>query len=170
MVGLHHWFNGHEFGWTVGDGEGQGGLACLVHRVAKSWTQLGHQTTTAQTSLVPHLFKGISHQRHSPLLWNTTLRCSDALKALMHHQLLREVLMLQQAGDCPDVLWWWYPVKTENVFVRTYKILSGGLPWWLSGEDSACRCRRHSFDSWSGKIPHAEEQLSPWATATEPVL
>ena len=24
--------------------------------------------------------------------------------------------------------------------------------------------------SWSGKIPHATEQLSPWATATEPVL
>ena len=24
--------------------------------------------------------------------------------------------------------------------------------------------------SWSGKIPHAAEQLSPWAMATEPVL
>ena len=28
MVGWHHWFNGHEFGWTPGDGEGQGGLVC----------------------------------------------------------------------------------------------------------------------------------------------
>ena len=27
MVGSHHWFNGHEPGWTPGDGEGQGGLA-----------------------------------------------------------------------------------------------------------------------------------------------
>ena len=25
-------------------------------------------------------------------------------------------------------------------------------------------------DPWSGKIPHATEQLSPFATATEPVL
>ena len=26
------------------------------------------------------------------------------------------------------------------------------------------------FDSWSGKIPHAAEQLSMWVTTTEPVL
>ena len=113
--------------------------------------KVGHNLATEQqphsTSLVPHLFKSVSHQRHSPLLWNTTLRCSDALKALMHHQLLQEVLMLLQASDCPDVLWWWHPVKGENVFVRTYKILSGGLPWWLSGKDSACHCKTHSFDS-----------------------
>ena len=28
MVGWHHRFNGHEFGWTPGVGDGQGGLAC----------------------------------------------------------------------------------------------------------------------------------------------
>ena len=28
MVGWHHWLNVHEFGWTPGVGEGQGGLAC----------------------------------------------------------------------------------------------------------------------------------------------
>ena len=28
MVGWHHWLNGHEFEQTLGDGEGQGGLAC----------------------------------------------------------------------------------------------------------------------------------------------
>ena len=27
-----------------------------------------------------------------------------------------------------------------------------------------------TFDFWSGKIPHAEEQLSLWAITTEPVL
>ena len=27
MVGQHHQLNGHEFGWTQGDGDGQGGLA-----------------------------------------------------------------------------------------------------------------------------------------------
>ena len=26
MVGWHHRLNGHEFGWTLGDGDGQGGL------------------------------------------------------------------------------------------------------------------------------------------------
>ena len=28
MVGWHHRFNGHELGQTLGDGEGQGRLAC----------------------------------------------------------------------------------------------------------------------------------------------
>ena len=27
MVGWHHLLNGHEFGWTPGIGDGQGGLA-----------------------------------------------------------------------------------------------------------------------------------------------
>ena len=28
MAGWHHWFNGHEFEWTQGTGDGQGGLVC----------------------------------------------------------------------------------------------------------------------------------------------
>ena len=28
MVGCHHRFNGHEFGWTLRFGDGQGGLSC----------------------------------------------------------------------------------------------------------------------------------------------
>ena len=28
MVGWHHWLDGHEFEQTLGDSEGQGGLAC----------------------------------------------------------------------------------------------------------------------------------------------
>ena len=43
-----------------------------------------------------------------------------------------------------------------------------GLPWWLSGWESACQCRGHGFKPCSGKIPHAVEQLGPWATTTEP--
>ena len=28
MAGRHHWLDGHEFEWTLGVGDGQGGLAC----------------------------------------------------------------------------------------------------------------------------------------------
>ena len=35
MVGWHHWLNGHEFGWTLGVGDEQGGLVCC-----RSW---GHK-------------------------------------------------------------------------------------------------------------------------------
>ena len=27
------------------------------------------------------------------------------------------------------------------------------LPWWLSGKEPACQCRRHGFDPWVGKTP-----------------
>ena len=42
-----------------------------------------------------------------------------------------------------------------------------GLPWWLSGKESTCQCRKHKFDPWSRKTPHAAEQLSPCATKRE---
>ena len=47
-------------------------------------------------------------------------------------------------------------------------IIIRGLPWWHSGWESACQCRGHGFEPWSGRIPHAAEQLGPWATSTEP--
>ena len=33
----HHQFSGHELGWTLEDGEGQGGLACCGPRGQKEW-------------------------------------------------------------------------------------------------------------------------------------
>ena len=40
MVGWHHWLNGHGFGWTLGVGDGQGGLACYG-----SWDRKESDTT-----------------------------------------------------------------------------------------------------------------------------
>ena len=37
MVGWHHQLNGHEFEWTVGDGEGQGSLVCCSPWGRKKW-------------------------------------------------------------------------------------------------------------------------------------
>ena len=34
MVGWHHRLDEHGFGWTAGVGDGQGGLAAVVHGVA----------------------------------------------------------------------------------------------------------------------------------------
>ena len=50
--------------------------------------------------------------------------------------------------------------------------LAPGLFWWLSGKEpmSLCQCRRHRFNPWSGKIPHAAGQLSPCTTTIKPVL
>jgi len=40
MVGWHHWLSGHGFGWTLGVGDGQGGLACF-----SSWGRKESDTT-----------------------------------------------------------------------------------------------------------------------------
>ena len=40
MGGWHHWLNGHEFGWTLEVGDGQGGLACC-----SSWGRKELDTT-----------------------------------------------------------------------------------------------------------------------------
>ena len=53
-------------------------------------------------------------------------------------------------------------------YTRLFKKVRLGLPWWRSGWESACQCRGHGFEPWSGKIPHAAEQLGPWAATTEP--
>ena len=44
MVGWHHRLDGHEFGWTLGVGDGQGGLACCSPWVTKSQTWLSDWT------------------------------------------------------------------------------------------------------------------------------
>ena len=40
MVGWHHRLNGHEFGQTLGDSEGQGSLSCC-----SLWDRSGSDTT-----------------------------------------------------------------------------------------------------------------------------
>ena len=64
-------------------------------------------------------------------------------------------------------------IQTQKIFnVQLLSLTSKkcllGLPWWRSGGESACQCRGHGFEPWSGKIPHAAEQLGPWGTTTEP--
>ena len=38
-------------------------------------------------------------------------------------------------------------------FFLTTGFFYDGLPWWLRGRESTCRCRRCRLDSWVGKIP-----------------
>ena len=61
-------------------------------------------------------------------------------------------------------------LEFSNKFSKAagYKINTQGLPWWHSGWESACQCRGHRFEPWSGRIQHAAEWLGPWATTTEP--
>ena len=54
MVGWHHWLNGHEFEQALGDGEGQGSLACC-----SSWDCKESDTTEQLNNnmkIKPYLF------------------------------------------------------------------------------------------------------------------
>ena len=59
---------------------------------------------------------------------------------------------------------------TDTERWESLKRANAELPWRSSGKESTCWCGRPGFDPLSGKIPHAEEQLSPWTAAAEPTL
>ena len=56
-----------------------------------------------------------------------------------------------------------------NMEKTNFKFLTLELPWWLNSKESTCQRRRHQFDPYSGKTPHAAEQLS-LCTTIDPVL
>ena len=61
----HHWLNGHEFEWTLGVGDGQGGLACcnswghkesdMTERL--NWTELFVSCLLPTFVLPPRIFR-----------------------------------------------------------------------------------------------------------------
>ena len=60
MAGWHHWLDGHEFEWTLGVGDGQGGLACC-----DSWG-CKESDTTEQLNWTEHTYRGLlcNHLKH----------------------------------------------------------------------------------------------------------
>ena len=62
MVGSHHRFNGHGFGWTLGVGDGQGGLVCCSpwgHKESDTTERLNRLTILLILSVFPphYVFK-----------------------------------------------------------------------------------------------------------------
>ena len=47
---------------------------------------------------------------------------------------------------------WLFPL-TQHSWHSTPVIVPFPLPWWLSGKESTCQCRRGRFNPWVGKIP-----------------
>ena len=50
----------------------------------------------------------------------------------------------------------WTPKEVPKL-LDIFKKQHHKLPWWLSGKESACQCRRHGLDPQSRKTPHAAE-------------
>ena len=96
-----------------------------------------------------------------------SLRASERslLNMSVHCVIHREILASHKMS--PELNNFLQDVVNIINHIRVYAL---GLPWWLSGKESACQCRRHRFDPLSGRIPQATEWLSPCATTIEPVL
>ena len=66
-------------------------------------------------------------------------RSGDAAKPLTVHRVVRSAAIEKPWLDRYRDRWILIHIK--------------GLPWWLSGKEPACQCRRHGFHLWVGKIP-----------------
>ena len=75
MAGWHHRLSGHEFGWTPGVGDGQGGLACWGSWGGKSqtwlsnWTELSMALPIRAKHSFPHSQSFPSGSFHKPLIF-----------------------------------------------------------------------------------------------------
>ena len=74
MAGWHHQLNGHEFGWTPGVGDGQGGLVCC-----NSWGRK-ESDTTEQLNCTELNWTGVSE-------WVSEWSCSVMSDSLQPHGL-----------------------------------------------------------------------------------
>ena len=86
------------------------------------------------------------------------------LSARARQDIYTQKLLLEICGPCHYL---------ESHFVlcdRRVSKIYRGPPWWLSGKESTYQWRRHGFDPWSGKIPYAVEELTPYATTSKLVL
>jgi len=62
MAGWHHWLDGHEFKWTSGVGNGQGGLACCdswgckqLDTTELNWTEMNLHISMLFSQVTPPL-------------------------------------------------------------------------------------------------------------------
>ena len=67
---------------------------------------------------------------------------------------------------------WLHGENFIKLRISTYQEWMKGLPWWFTGKESACQCRKLKFSPLSRNILHGTEQLSLchnfWACALEP--
>ena len=133
MVGWHHRLNGHGFGWTLGVGDGQGGLVCCGSWVSKNWTQLSNWTELNTLNLysdVGQLFLQLSRRDKSPLRTLRTL-CFLSLYFCFSQ---RKIFLCPPADlnwkvFCLHVYHWYVIGKSWSVNLVIQRLLNWQKPW-----------------------------------------
>ena len=96
--------------------------------------------------------------------YSSTAKCIlRMLTALFRCSFLGQNVILCCTGHTEPIIWGSsesvcltslpYHIDIFSQLLKSWALLYyKGLPWWLSVKKSACKCRRCSFDPWSGKI------------------
>ena len=102
MVEWHHWLDGHGFGWTLGVGDGQGGLVCCG-----SW---GHKESdmTEQLNWTQILLPELRRYHLCPYLSNKYSNHVYTTKLYSFRQLLGYFLSPTKAGPAT------FPLKSPS--------------------------------------------------------
>ena len=96
MAGWHHWLDGHESEWTLGFGDGQGGLACC-----DSWGRKESDTTERliwsdlKTQSLSNIF--VIHSNWWVKFLN--IFCFFKSNMIWTNQLLMEILKIPKAHN-----------------------------------------------------------------------
>ena len=88
---------------------------------------------------------------------NTGVGCHTLLQGIFPTQ--GSNMQLLRPPQCRRILYRW--ATREALFIHA-SAHYWGLPWWLSGKESSCQCRRHGFNPWVRGIPwRRKPQPSP---------
>ena len=89
--------------------------------------------------------------------WLDLLAVQETLKSLLQHHSSKAILLNFNSSALSFL---YSPTLTSihdhwknHCLDQTDTYLYVGLPWWVSGKESACQCRRHRYHPWVGKIP-----------------
>ena len=99
----------------------------------------------------------------APSLATASHSQSDPLTEIIF--LVLEVLRSALPLAAHDV-WAHTTFRGPGVFKSKMELI--GLPWCSSGKESACQCKKHRFNPWSGRIPYTVEHLSPVSQLLSP--
>ena len=116
MVGWHQRLNGHMFGWTLGVGDGQGGLACCSPWGCKeshmtewlNWTEGFQQWASRNLSVTVQIFLS----QHW-FLWRILLR--DLTSSNLWFSLSISPILGQQVWFVVNIYWFSNYILTRHV-------------------------------------------------------
>ena len=120
MAGWHHWLNGREFEWTPGVGDGQGGLECCIHGVAKSRTRLSDWTETFHKSMIVRFLLGKQVIEIWGNINNIVILC---LCDLFYSLPVRNIILHLHGASSPSL---WHKTG-ENYWSSSSSILGNSL-------------------------------------------